>query len=202
MTAPEPLRRLRGSGELTALAHPVRLGILEALTIRGPQTATELAEELDESPANCSWHLRKLAEHGFVEEAERGPGRRRPWKISSIGLSFDTNEGTPEDVRAGLALADMFLQRSVARLRESQRRLPEEPQAWRQASNTSESATWLTAEELEQRNAEITEILMRDADRLTDASKRPPGARLCELVAWGVPVQMKGDDTQSEGDTK
>ena len=65
---PEP-RRLRDPRALTAVAHPVRMGILELLSVEGAMTATELADRLDESPANCSWHLRKLAEHDFIEEA-------------------------------------------------------------------------------------------------------------------------------------
>ena len=66
---PEP-RRLRDPRALSALAHPVRLGIIELLATEGPMTASGLADRLDESPANCSWHLRKLAEHEFIEEAE------------------------------------------------------------------------------------------------------------------------------------
>src|SRR4051794_41982796 len=66
-------RRLSDPRELQALAHPVRIGIMELLTVGGPLTATELADRLDETPANCSWHLRKLAEHAFVDEAGAGP---------------------------------------------------------------------------------------------------------------------------------
>ena len=56
----------------------------------------------------------------------------------------------------------------------------------------TQSATWLTDEELAARNAEINAILMRDLDRITDPSLRPEGARLCEFVAWGVPVSFDG----------
>ena len=79
MTEP---RRLRDPRALTAVAHPVRMGIIELLTIEGAMTATELADRLDESPANCSWHLRKLAEHDFIEEAPGGTGRQRPWQMT------------------------------------------------------------------------------------------------------------------------
>ena len=34
--------------------------------------------------------------------------------------------------------------------------------------------------------------------RLTDAGKRPEGARLCEFVAWGVPVQFGTDTNGAE----
>ena len=55
----------------------------------GALTATQLADRLDETPANCSWHLRKLAEHAFVEEAGGGIGRQRPWQVRSVGLAWD-----------------------------------------------------------------------------------------------------------------
>ena len=62
-------RRVTDTASLKALAHPLRMALLGALVTEGPMTATEAAALLDESPSNCSWHLRKLAEHGFVREA-------------------------------------------------------------------------------------------------------------------------------------
>ena len=94
------MRRLTHPRELAALAHPVRIGILELLSIEGPQTATDLAERLGESPANCSWHLRKLAEFDFVQETGDGRGRRRPWRVTELGLSWDADAvPTPADHR-------------------------------------------------------------------------------------------------------
>lgn len=66
---------------LRALAHPVRQRLLRALAAAGTATATELAEQVGESPPNCSWHLRQLARYGFVTEAGGGPGRKRPWRL-------------------------------------------------------------------------------------------------------------------------
>ena len=43
---------------------------------------------MGESPANASFHLRQLAKYGFVEEAEGGTGRRRPWKLKHLGMSW------------------------------------------------------------------------------------------------------------------
>src|SRR5680860_921084 len=90
-----PQRTLDDPRSLRAVAHPVRLGILEQLTIHGPMTATELADQLDETPSNCSWHLRKLAEHSFVEEAEGGVGRKRPWQIVSVGMQSGDSSTSP-----------------------------------------------------------------------------------------------------------
>ena len=82
-------RRLTDPRELRAVSHPVRLAILEHLTVEGPMTATALGTRIGESPANCSWHLRKLAEHGFVEEAPGGTGRQRPWRAASLGMRWN-----------------------------------------------------------------------------------------------------------------
>jgi DNA-binding transcriptional ArsR family regulator len=185
------MRRLTDPRELAALAHPVRIGILELLAIEGAQTATELAARLGESPANCSLHLRMLAELDFVEETGDGHGRRRPWRVTEIGLSWDSESApTPADHQLSVSLSEMMLERNLDRLHATRVRAPEEPPEWRAAMDVSQSATWLTAEELLARNEEINAILMRDIDRLTDPSKRPEGARLCEHVAWGVPVSL------------
>ena len=51
---------------MRALAHPVRIRLLEELTFRGPLTATQAAHYIGESPSSCSFHLRTLAKYGFV----------------------------------------------------------------------------------------------------------------------------------------
>lgn len=183
-------RRLRDPRELAALAHPLRIGILELLTVHGPMTATELGDRLDESPANCSWHLRKLAEHGFVEEAERSGGRRRPWQVTGVGLSWREGESDPEARHAGDALSRMVSERWLDRYHASMRTAGEDRPSWQAARFMTQSATWLTDEELAELREEISTVLHRYRDRLSDAQKRPEGSRLCELVAWGVPVEL------------
>ena len=53
---------------LKALAHPVRLRMLGLLRIEGPATATTLATRLGLNTGATSYHLRQLAQHGFVVE--------------------------------------------------------------------------------------------------------------------------------------
>jgi DNA-binding transcriptional ArsR family regulator len=186
-------RRLQDPRELAALAHPVRLGIMELLTVSGPLTATELADRLDETPANCSWHLRKLAEHHFVEEAGGGIGRQRPWQVRSVGLAWDESDASPGQVRAGRALEQMLLERQVTRFHEARARLHDDgDDDWGQAAQATQSASWLTLDELETVNTEIRAVLERYVDRLTDPARRPAGSRLCEFVAWGAPLLLPG----------
>ena len=182
---------MRGAGELSALAHPVRIGIIEMLSLHGPMTATELADLLEESPANCSWHLRKLAEHGVVEEAEKGPGRRRPWQMRERGLSWDESQASGDELREGVVYAEMTVRRSLDRLRAALLRAGRERPEWQQ-NGMVQTVVWLTAEELAERNAAIMAIVEQDRARLEDPALRPEGARLCEFVAWGVPISMPG----------
>src|SRR5262245_54287844 len=87
-------RRVTSAADMRALSHPVRLDLLDLLSTRGPLTATEAAELLSQTPANMSWHFRKLAEHGFVRQT-RGRGRLRPWKIVAESLSFGDDAADP-----------------------------------------------------------------------------------------------------------
>ncbi|HET6738557.1 MAG TPA: helix-turn-helix domain-containing protein [Kribbella sp.] len=193
---PIPHRRLNDARELNALAHPVRMAIVELLSISGPLTATELADRLDETPANCSWHLRKLAQHGFVEEAEGGKGRQRPWQVPGFGFTWDDEHtsGTIEGRRGAQVLSEVVMGRAMDRLREAEQRAPDEPKEWRAARNNTEMVAWLTATELKEMNEAIAAVLERHIERLTDPAQRPAGARLCEFVAWGVPTYFPGVD--------
>jgi DNA-binding transcriptional ArsR family regulator len=180
-------RHLRDPRALTAVAHPVRLGILELLTLEGPMTATQLADRLDETPANCSWHLRKLAEHELIEEAEGGTGRQRPWQMREIGLSWGAEDAGPEERRAGDALSRVMLQRWVDRFLDATERADGE---WREAASVTQTMGWLTAEELREVNERVQETIRGFEDRIADRELRPEGSRLVELVAFASAVEM------------
>src|SRR5690242_740934 len=106
-------RRVTAAGDMRALSHPLRLQLIELLATEGPFTASEAARRLDETPANVSWHLRKLAEHGFVRQGE-GAGRARPWKFVAQALAFGDDA---EDPAAATALSDLFLDREFQVMR-------------------------------------------------------------------------------------
>jgi DNA-binding transcriptional ArsR family regulator len=180
-------RRVTDAGALKALAHPVRLALLEALVTEGPLTATEAGRLLGQTPANCSWHLRKLAEHGFVREAPGRGGRTRPWRAVNEGLTWDDGAEDPELGAAGQALSDMLLERELQRFRAARASAESEPPQWRDATSLNQSRLWLTAAEARDLADEMVALFLRHAERLNDPASRPDGARLVSLVGWLAP---------------
>jgi len=171
---------------MRALAHPLRVALLEAIRRDGQITATRAAELLGESPGNMSWHLQTLAKYGFVEETGSGRGRSRPWRITS-DTAFETSMTDPETAAAGEALERTFLDRAVSQVREWWSRRLTYPVKWRRAAFMTDSITYLTAAELAAMTEEIVAIHDRYADR-EDKKKRPPGALPVHLHAHGHPL--------------
>jgi DNA-binding transcriptional ArsR family regulator len=183
-----PIERARDPRALRAVAHPLRLRLIDELGIGGPATATVLAERVGESPANCSWHLRQLARYGYVEEAGGGVGRQRPWRLVLTGRRWGGADDPPELVQAGDEAATVLYEHEFAAMRAWRAGSRAEPARWREASFVTQSVGWLTAEELAGVQEEVTAILTRYANRIGDPATRPPGARPIRYLAWGVPA--------------
>jgi len=192
------LRTLSDARTLRALAHPVRIALLETLTLGGAMTATEVGERIGESPTTCSFHLRQLAKYHFVEEAGGGKGRARPWKISSVGLRWGTSTGDPEVDLAASAVARLFRDRQLERYRTFRESSASYPQKWRTAASDSEYLFHLTAEELVELNDQLHAILLAfHRDRLVDPSSRPAGAVPVELLLFTYPIELPTEEGNS-----
>ncbi|WP_329569642.1 helix-turn-helix domain-containing protein [Kitasatospora sp. NBC_01266] len=75
--------RISDPQAIRALAHPLRLDLMELLATTGPATAAQCGRVLGVPQANCSFHLRQLAKYGYVEEAGPGRDRReRQWRVA------------------------------------------------------------------------------------------------------------------------
>jgi DNA-binding transcriptional ArsR family regulator len=89
---------------LRALAHPLRIELLDLLRFEGPSTASALARRLGESSGATSYHLRQLARHGFIEQDERrARGRERWWRHRERQVSV-RDPGAPAETAAALEL--------------------------------------------------------------------------------------------------
>src|ERR1700735_4917381 len=106
----EPHERLTDPRAMRAMAHPLRIALIELLSHTGTLTATQASEVLGESPANCAFHLRTLAKDGFVEEAGGGRGRERPWRRAQSGVSIPEGSERQEGGADATALFDFLTQ--------------------------------------------------------------------------------------------
>jgi DNA-binding transcriptional ArsR family regulator len=189
---PEPpeVRQVTDAQTMRALSHPVRIALLEVLSLEGPLTATEVGELIGETPTTCSFHLRQLAKYGFVEEAGGGKGRARPWRMTSIGQQISTHGDAEAELAAG-ALVRLIRERQHDRYRTWLETKAAYPPEWREAAGDSEYVFYLTAEELEQLNQELLDLLRpRALARLTDRSQRPPGSVPVEMVVLSYPIAL------------
>ncbi len=178
---------------MRALAHPVRWALLEALAHAGTLTATQASEMLNESPANCAFHLRTLAKYGFVEEAGGGKGRERPWRRTYDTLSWGRRPDDPGATVAAEALDQVWIDRLLSRARRSLTATGSWPRDLDNALGTSSSRLYVTPAEARRLYAQISAAFSELADDPDIAARRLPGHRPAdalpiEFVLLGYPV--------------
>jgi DNA-binding transcriptional ArsR family regulator len=158
---------------LRALAHPTRLRMLGLLRIEGPATATSLATRLGINTGQTSYHLRQLAQHGFVvDDDERGNGRDRWWKAAHQSTVTGDMPERPEDKEA----LDAYMQTVAVIYTQQLQAAVEEmsllPLPWREASTLSDYHVRLTAEHARDLTGRMHQLFMelrKDADDDPDA---------------------------------
>jgi len=174
---------------IRALAHPLRLALLEFLDDTGEATATQCAKHTGETVANCSFHLRLLARYGFIEPAEPR-GRERPWRPSAHREQFEPDESVPGSVRAVVELAEVAVRQEaegfIAFLRERADRV-DELSGRPLPSTMTKDTFWATPDETEALLAGIGALLEPFVARASDPSARPAGALLMRWFATSHP---------------
>ncbi|MET9886275.1 helix-turn-helix domain-containing protein [Streptomyces sp. NPDC006430] len=188
-------RRLTDPASMRALSHPVRLALIEVLTLQGALTATQAGRLIDESPTTCSFHLRQLAKYGFVEEAGPMPGRSRPWRITRLGWITSDARDDEEHAVAARHLDGMTLERQLQRHRAhggdatpapAPAPAPEGPRP-RATRGHAQTVWWVTPDEAAELQGQIDDLLQRYRDRLQDPATRPAGAVPIEVVVLTHP---------------
>jgi DNA-binding transcriptional ArsR family regulator len=178
---------------MRALAHPTRLAILGQLQRNGPSTATALAPLVGATPSVTSWHLRHLAEHGLVRDADvEGDARQRWWEAASRGFRF----AAPDDDDAQAAEAYRMLSRATFDrsdqmpgqwARDIEPRLEDE---WRALAGVGNTRILATVEELAEIEAALEKAI---EDILTpyvlrkDEAERPAGVRGVRFLRFALP---------------
>jgi DNA-binding transcriptional ArsR family regulator len=144
------------AAQLRALAHPLRLQLLEVLHTEGPATASQLGRRLGESSGATSYHLRALYRAGMVEEAEQRNARERWWQRSPDRRMVPNS--VPEDAspteRAELQAAhaqieSILLERDENAMRRWMDVRYDLPLEWQDAQWIGNLRMWATAAEVQ-----------------------------------------------------
>lgn len=158
-----------------------------------------LADRLKVRSGTTSWHLQKLAEHGFIEEvADAGNRRDRWWRARGPDWSIDAGSfmEDPEVSDATTLLLDevidQYFKRTARFLHETW------PKEWRQAwilQNTDSLV--LDAASLAAMRAAIWAVVQRYLDEPIDK----PGSEKVIFQMQGFPYRTDGAINDAPSDT-
>jgi DNA-binding transcriptional ArsR family regulator len=172
--------------EIHALAHPVRLAILDVLREREEATATDCAAVVGESVQSCSYHLRALGKLGVVEQAPTADRRKRVWRLRVRGFSVPKQDAaSPMFKDAWAALRGRVVERDIRVLRDFIENEPAFTPTQHRASTIRNLTLHATPEELE-RLADAVSDLLRPYTRDAKA-ERPEGAERVHVTFWVIP---------------
>ncbi|VXB48054.1 helix-turn-helix transcriptional regulator [Aeromicrobium sp. 9AM] len=165
------IRRITEAAVLSAMAHPFRARLIDALKVDGPSTASALSQRTGQAVGSVSHHLKVLSEVKVVEEVpELARDRReRWWRLVNTGWSWTSSDFADDPVAATTAAAaeSAHFNRQVARTHEWLD--SHEPAgAWADAAFATQNWLHLTPAELHEMSAEIVELVQRWQDRPVD----------------------------------
>lgn len=166
---------------LRAMAHPLRLDLIELLGTVGPQTAAECARRLGSTQASCSYHLRQLAKSGFVEPDRSEDRREHPWRLVDVEQSW-SGEGP-----AALQLERVFVQREADRMLAWQEHRAGQPEPWRALGFVGGATLPLTPDEVVAVREQLAAAIEPYVGRLTDRTGWPSGYRFVRVLLAGTP---------------
>lgn len=184
-TAPK-IKKIEDPRTLRALAHPLRMRLLGLLRTDGPATVSSLAALVDEAVPLVSYHLRQLAEHGFIEEARELAKDRREtwWKASHEFTSWSMTDflDTPERLDAVGMFQREILRAHFGRIEAFFDEAHSWEKEWVDATEMSDVLLALTPAELKAMTAELWEVIHRWRTR-----EPSPGAGSAELILYAFP---------------
>ncbi|MEU2555612.1 ArsR/SmtB family transcription factor [Streptomyces sp. NPDC003388] len=189
-------RPITDVGTLKALAHPLRMKLYRALCVADKATASHLADQVDEAVSLVSYHLRKLAEHGLIEQAapQSADGRERWWQPSSEGVSIRDRDfrDAPEKAAAHLAATRLFHDQRTDLYRRYLDERPTWSAEWNAAAADSESLLRLTAPEMRALQDELLALIRRydQQGRSAEAAGDTEGREHVALHVYGFPFRV------------
>ena len=199
MSKPHSRREVTDLGSLKLLAHPIRYRVMDRLR-QGPATSTTLARALGLNTGVTSYHLRQMAEHGFIEEVpELSRGRERWWRARPLDLRFPRRSEQSEEMRP--VMDEMHRLDFAAELEQFARFQLEREELgpWADALLFSRGSIRVDLAELEEFFEEYISLLKRYQ---RPDEETPPHARtvLARLLAFPVPTSAT--DTTEEASVR
>ena len=168
------------------LAHPLRSRLLTALRAGRPATATALAKALGTNTGATSYHLRKLASVGLVEETEDGRGRERWWRASTSSHGWTERDvsGDPDAEAASDWLKRFYLRSFAERYEAWLDQAPRESLDWRDAADSGDTMLRVSPDRLRAFKKELYGLL----DRYREASPDDADARAIAIYYHLFPL--------------
>jgi DNA-binding MarR family transcriptional regulator len=188
------IRDVRDPRTLRAVAHPLRLTLLDLIERRGTLTSAEAAQATGENTGSCSFHLRQLAKYGYVEAAPGRDGRERRWRRAAIGERLAAPLDA-ETTRTGLEVTRILAERLAADATLWLERHDREPAEWQEGAVFDHELLYLTSEEMRALGKRLVELFAPYRERTTDITQRPPDARAIRAAALLFALA----DTESHG---
>jgi DNA-binding transcriptional ArsR family regulator len=192
-------REITDLESLKLLAHPVRYRIQDRLQ-HGPATSTTLARALGLNTGATSYHLRQMAEHGFIEEVpELSRGRERWWRARPMDLRFPRRSEQSEEIRP--VMDEMHRLDFAADLEQFARFQLEREELgpWADALLFSRGSIRVDLDELEEFFEEYISLLKRYQ---RPDEETPPRARTVLARFLAFPVPTSATDTTEEGSVR
>ncbi|MGW6914616.1 ArsR/SmtB family transcription factor [Kitasatospora sp. NPDC054939] len=174
---------------LRALAHPVRVQLLGLLRTHGPSTATRLAERTGLTSGATSYHLRRLATAGFVEEdSERGNARDRWWRAVHRFTWWTDMSLADQEPEATLTYWQSIVSANARRAQQALGAYQTMPRDWRHAFDLSDWMLRLTPDEAHRLAVELAEVVGRyRPDDPEDLAAAPEGSARVALAIQVLP---------------
>lgn len=170
--------------------HEVRTQLLDLLAEVGAVTATEAAARLGHSSGLCSFHLRQLARHGYIEEAPHRGGRARPWRLKRHA-SADSGSAAAQFGDMARGLEDESWQRWLTQRDGA-------PADWRHDEAFS-AVAYLTPAEMSRVADAVRQALAPYQDREQRPLARPDGALPVALITRLFPLLPHATDDADQG---
>ncbi|MGA5311328.1 helix-turn-helix domain-containing protein [Micromonospora taraxaci] len=178
--------------QVRVLAHPLRMRLVGALRVKGPATATTLAELLGTNTGATSYHLRQLADVGLVvEDPDRGSGRQRWWQAAHDVTNWDATDFDDDpDARAAIEWIQGDQVRLLAETADRWFATQHEwSPAWRDAFGMSDIFMTIPAARLEELQAEVWQVLERYHREADNADPVHPEARPVQVFLASYPLR-------------